>query len=94
MKKFNGSKRTSGYIGKYEPLYSYLAGREDGRVRLSFAEIEDILRFKLPKSASKYSAWWSSHETHPHCGAWTEAGYAVENATEAVRDGAVTFLRQ
>jgi len=68
--------------GKYTPLENYLralpANRKD--VRLSFAQIEEILKFKLPSSAYEDQRWWQ-HETkgnHINKRAWANAGRKVE----------------
>lgn len=46
---------------------------------MSFAEIEDILRFKLPASARLYTAWWSNDSTrHSHSNEWLSAGWRTE----------------
>jgi len=47
------------YSGKYLPLESYLKDSRQDMIEPSFEKIENILSFKLPKSAKKYNAWWS-----------------------------------
>ena len=60
---------------KYEHLLRYLKGRPEEDVELSFAEIEDILGFKLPASAYRHQPGWSnSGRGHSHALAWLEAG--------------------
>ena len=60
---------------KYENLLRYLKGRPEGDIELGFAEIEDILGFKLPASAYRHQPWWSnSGRGHSHAEAWLEAG--------------------
>ena len=39
--------------GKYKALYEYLNNRNANTVVLTFAQIEDLLGFKLPDSARK-----------------------------------------
>ena len=47
---------------------------------LSFEKIEMILGFKLPKSAYKYSAWWSNHiGSHTQAHSWIDAGYKTQS---------------
>jgi hypothetical protein len=59
---------------------------------LSFAEIERVLGFKLPKSAYEYEAWWSNNPTgHSHSRAWIEAGWRTEAVDLSGRK--VTFQR-
>jgi hypothetical protein len=79
-------------MGKYESLPQFLASERTSFVRLSFAEIERVLGFKLPKSAYKHEAWWSNNATgHSHSRAWLEAGWRTENVDLAGRK--VTFQR-
>lgn len=79
-------------MSKYEPLPQFLASAHDSTLRLSFAEIERVLGFKLPKSAYEHEAWWSNNATgHSHARVWLEAGWRTENVDLASRK--VTFLR-
>ena len=43
-------------VSKYKPLADYLSTSDQHDVRLCFAEIEDILGFMLPYSATRYAA--------------------------------------
>ena len=67
--------------GKYAPLNVYLMGLSKTEWRASFAEIENILGFALPKSARSHSAWWANARdgSHPHAAAWTAAGWQTSN---------------
>lgn len=66
-------------MSKYEPLRKHLAQRQ-GNAPLSFAEIEEILGFSLPRSAYLYPAWWSnSGGTHVQSAAWQSAGYETRH---------------
>ena len=79
-------------MGKYESLPQFLASIRGSIKRLSFADIERILGFKLPKSAYKHEAWWSNNATgHSHARAWIEAGWHTEELDLEGR--AVTFRR-
>lgn len=62
---------------KYEPLLRFLQERSDGSsLRLSFAEIDEILGFRLPRSARDHQAWWSNtRQGHSHAAAWLDAGW-------------------
>jgi len=69
--------------GKYTPLEDYLRTLPSKRreVRLSFDQIEKILKFKLPASAYEDQRWWE-HETegnHVNQRAWANAGWKVES---------------
>ena len=59
---------------KYYPLFEYLNEQPDsGLLELSFAEIEEILGYPLPATASKTRAWWANSQTS-HGKTWQEAG--------------------
>jgi hypothetical protein len=54
--------------------------KSSGSIRLSFAQIEQTLRQKLPRSAREYEAWWldaSPNTSHVQAVAWLEAGWRV-----------------
>ncbi len=66
---------------KYWKLTRYLNAQptETKRHRMSFAEIERVIGFRLPASASRHRAWWSSSTaSHSQARAWSEAGWKVE----------------
>lgn len=68
--------------GKYAPLFNYLRTLEDEGWRASFAEIEAVLGFSLPRSARTYQAWWSNQNnsgSHTHAQAWQRAGWKARN---------------
>lgn len=64
-------------MGKYDPLGERLAGGADKQVRLSFAEIEQLIGADLPKGAREKQGWWADSD-EGHAAAWTSAGYTVE----------------
>jgi hypothetical protein len=65
-------------MSKYEPLQAYLRGRNTEMVPMSFAEIEKVLGFALPKS-QMYAAWWSNNPTNNvMTNEWLAAGYRTE----------------
>jgi hypothetical protein len=77
---------------KYEPLRRYLTGLASDRVRLSFNEIERILRFSLPNSARRYAPWWANTGgSHIQADAWMSAGWRT--AQVDVPGEQVTFDR-
>jgi hypothetical protein len=80
-------------MSKYEPLPRFLASQEVPKFRIAFQQIEDILGFKLPKSAYEYEAWWSNNATgHSHARTWLAAGWKVEDLDLVSRQ--VTFTRE
>lgn len=79
-------------MSKYEPLPQFLASAGGTAHRMTFAEIERILGFKLPKSAYEHVAWWSNNPTgHSHSRAWIKFGWRTESVDLAGRK--VTFTR-
>jgi hypothetical protein len=77
---------------KYDPLRRHLMGTAGDRIRLSFTEIESILRFSLPSSARRYAPWWANTSgSHIQADAWTSAGWRT--AQVDVGGERVTFER-
>ncbi len=78
---------------KYDPLRRHLeAMSEHGEVRLSFAEIERILGFPLPRSAYAAQPWWSNTRAgHSQAAAWLDAGWKTAELDLAGRR--VSFVR-
>ena len=65
-------------MSKYEPLRAYLETRKTEAVPMTFAEIEKVVGFKLPKS-QVYPAWWSNNPTNNvMTREWIAAGYKTE----------------
>jgi len=80
-------------MSKYNPLLKTLERESKEAIHLTFAEIERILGFNLPKSARKLRPWWSNDPTtHTQARAWLTAGY---RATEVnLENEQVIFLKQ
>jgi hypothetical protein len=79
-------------VSKYEALPQFLAQTRGGTRRMSFREIENVLGFKLPKSAYEHEAWWSNNATgHSHARAWLKFGWRTEAVDLTGRK--VTFRR-
>ena len=65
-------------MSKYEPLRNYLERRSTELVPMTFAQIESVLGFKLPRSQA-YPAWWSNNPTNNvMTNEWLAAGYKTE----------------
>ena len=61
---------------KYAPLEGHLKTISWAEVPMSFAEIERIIRDKLPASARKNRPWWSNNPSNSVITkAWLNAGY-------------------
>jgi hypothetical protein len=79
-------------MGKYEPLSDFLRKRREDQVRLTFAEIERIVGFKLPRSAKWYRAWWSNNPSNSvMTKAWLDAGFESEQVD--MEGGKLVFRR-
>lgn len=80
-------------MGKYEPLTEFLQKQTGGEVRMSFAQIERVIGFKLPPVAQRHRAWWSnSASNNVMTKAWLEAGFRSEQVDMA--GGKVVFRRE
>jgi hypothetical protein len=79
-------------MSKYNPLTTRLAGHAGPEWRASFAEIEEVLGFPLPKGARAGKVWWRNTGAQPHQRAWTGAGWEAAEVDHT--GGAVTFRRK
>jgi hypothetical protein len=62
-------------MSKYDALRTFLETQHGERVPMTFAEIERVVGFKLPKSQT-YPAWWSNNPgNNVMTKAWLAAGY-------------------
>jgi hypothetical protein len=78
-------------MSKYEPLTARLAGHADPEWRASFAEIEEVLGFPLPRGARTGKVWWANSGAQPHQRAWTAGGWEAGDIDHA--QGLVTFRK-
>lgn len=78
---------------RYDGLRTYLMGRSEPQVRLSFPEIEQIIGQPLPSSARRHRAWWANERSgsHVHAAAWMGAGRRTVNVD--IDAGLVDFVR-
>jgi hypothetical protein len=73
-------------MGKYEPLTEFLQRQPGGEVRMSFAQIERVVGFKLPPVAQRHRAWWSNSSTNNvMTRAWLDAGFRSEQVDMRAR---------
>ncbi|QDC08979.1 hypothetical protein FHY55_06860 [Oceanicola sp. D3] len=79
-------------MSKYDPLTKALERSARAAVPMSFAEVERILGFGLPRSARTYRPWWSNNaESHTQARSWLSAGF---RASEVSLEGEeVVFVR-
>lgn len=79
-------------MSKYDPLRRHLTTLTGDRTRLSFSDIERILRFSLPNSARRYAPWWANTGgSHIQADAWMSAGWRTAQVDVAGEQ--VTFER-
>lgn len=83
---------------KYEPLAEYLRSvpLATDEVTLTFADLEGILGFRLPKSATDYRQWWenpSEPDGRSQASAWSAAGFKVDSVHQVSTGGWVRFRR-
>jgi hypothetical protein len=78
-------------MSKYNPLSARLSGHAGPEWRASFAEIEEVLGFPLPKGARSGAVWWRNTGAQPHQRAWTGAGWEAAHVDHA--QGLVTFRK-
>ncbi len=65
-------------MSKYDALRVFLERQHAERLPMTFAEIERVLGFKLPKSQA-VRAWWSNNpDNNVMTHAWLGAGYKTE----------------
>lgn len=65
---------------KYRFLSDYLHQSNLPRVKLTYEEIEDILKFKLPDSACTHRAFWANTTSHSIALSWLSVNYSVVEA--------------
>jgi hypothetical protein len=77
---------------KYSALRAFLSDRSEPRIRMSFKEVAEAAKVKLPASAFRYPQWWQNDaEHHVQARAWMEAGYKTENVDLGAKS--VEFVR-
>ncbi len=77
---------------KYAPLKRWLEARTEAQVRITFAEIEAILGFALPRSARLHRPWWAnSFGAHVQAAAWLDAGWQTSEVDLAAQT--LVFIR-
>ncbi|ULH18341.1 hypothetical protein MF271_23060 (plasmid) [Deinococcus sp. KNUC1210] len=77
--------------GKYAPLADYLKTLEQPSIQLTFPQIEHLLGFALPDSASEHRAWWANDVTHSQARAWTAVGW--QSSDVDLTGKSVKFIR-
>ena len=63
-------------MSKYAPLTGYLSSSGMDYILMTFAEVEEVIGDKLPRSAFEYRPWWSNNPSnHVNADSWLRAGY-------------------
>jgi hypothetical protein len=79
-------------MAKYDPLKAFLSSQMSQHLAMSFAQIEQILGFKLPASARHHQAWWANEAAgHVQARAWLAAGFETEQVD--IEGHALVFRR-
>lgn len=84
---------------KYAPLRNYLVALPPStlEVTLTFRQLEEILGFSLPKSATDYRQWWANQmdsNNRPQADAWIGARFIVDSVQPRKPGGWVKFRRR
>lgn len=76
---------------KYRRLAEKFENADGNPIRLTFAQIEEIIGFSLPESARQHRAYWANTTTHSISSCWMSAGYKVVDAN--LTGGYIIFER-
>lgn len=67
-------------MSKYAPFGAFLGRQQADRVPMTFAEIEQALKFRLPPSARRHRPWWSNNpDNSAMTRVWLAAGFRTED---------------
>jgi CBS domain-containing protein len=58
---------------------------------MTFTRIEEIINYKLPKSAHEHRAWWANDPLKPQAAQWLDVGWRAQHIN--LTGGRVTFIR-
>lgn len=75
--------------GKYTPLEEWLESKRSqaNRIRLSFQDVEELIREDLPQSAREHRSWWANDsKSHTQSVAWMSAGWRVDDVDLAAEE--------
>ncbi|MDB5445707.1 MAG: hypothetical protein JWQ97_1024 [Phenylobacterium sp.] len=70
-------------MSKYQPLSERLAASPGDEWLTSFAELEGLLGFPLPKTARTSRTWWANDPQKAHSRSWAAHGWAVGDVDHA-----------
>ena len=73
-------------MSKYAPLTGYLSSSGLDYIPMTFAEVEEVIGDKLPRSAFEYRPWWSNNPSnHLNADSWLRAGYKTSKVDMSER---------
>ena len=78
-------------MSKYDSLSKYLAELDGDAFTTNFRALEQILGFKLPRSARDYREWWAN-QGRGHSLAWQSAGWKTVDVSPGIET--VTFIKE
>lgn len=80
---------------KYKRLKVFLQNCGEMQIKLSFDDIERILGFRLPKSATQHAeSWWSNNIDHSQAISWLDAGYETDYVTDTYQLKHIIFVKR
>ncbi|MGL5349572.1 MAG: DUF7662 domain-containing protein [Cetobacterium sp.] len=56
-------------------MVEFLKNQEENKIEITYAQMEELLGRKLPKSAYDYQAYFSNSYSHLISAIWLELGY-------------------
>ncbi len=74
---------------KYQRLAEFLAAQSGPEMRMSFAQVEELVG-ALPRSAHGHRAWWGNHARNPQA-RWMDVGWRVSDLNAAGQQ--ITFRK-
>lgn len=80
------------HSGKYQALWEWLRAQDRNEIRLSFDEVQQILRMPLPSSARNHLAHWYGYEGTALGRAIRDAGWRATQVN--LTDERVVFVRE
>lgn len=76
--RMSSTRIKANYRGKYIELHKHLSNLDGKQWRATFGEIEEIIGFRLPKSARTHRPWWANSYSGAglaQSAAWQAAGW-------------------
>lgn len=78
---------------KYSPLARHLVEKDQDMLRMTFAEVEQVISENLPPAARNHRAWWSNNTNNTAARhGWLKVGWESSQVDMDKRE--VVFVRQ